>query len=74
MICLALTVFAVGVEFLSPLALISSRFRIAVVFAVLSMQVGIRALLRTHSEQDILIYAFWVPWGKWLTRRDSAVI
>ena len=57
-----LSVGALALELLSPLALFSRRARIVIVPCLFFMQIGFAVTMRATFRTFFLTYAFWIPW------------
>lgn len=74
-----LAVSALALELLSPLALFSTRARVAILPSLFLMQMGFGMTMGATFRTFFLTYAFWVPWDRLLefgrgerSRRRSA--
>ena len=61
-----LSVGALALELLSPLALFSRRARMVIVPSLFFMQIGFAVTMRATFRTFFLTYAFWIPWERLL--------
>ncbi len=71
-VCHALAAATLVLEVLCPLALISRRLRLPLMFGLLGMQVGILLLMGIDFRPYFPCYAVWVPWDRLAERLGFA--